>query len=314
MKTRNPIRRRGFTLMELMVAMAITTIIVTVLVSITSIALDTWNRSRSELRAARMGKMMMDFMEQDLEALVVRRGNSTEWLSARIDLDLSKIGTASLKSTNAARLIFFTAATDRYNGNVGISTLDKGGDVSCAAYMLDYMAAQEKTFILSRLLVDPDETFSGGKKTTPLLGVATESKPLEGVFTAAGYQSKDITDARNRACENVYQFSVAFHVQVTDTSVAPAATKTVRVAIGPNGAESFRILGSGIITDYSGPDKDLVPSGRVVAVEIFATVLSDFGLQQIQPGRRTFPDDKTKAEFLAKNSYSFSKLVRLPSM
>ncbi len=34
-------RKRGFTLMELMVAMAITTIIVTVLVSITSIALDT---------------------------------------------------------------------------------------------------------------------------------------------------------------------------------------------------------------------------------------------------------------------------------
>ena len=313
MKLQNPVRRRGFTLMELMVAMAITTIIVTVLVSITSIALDTWNRSRSELRAARMGKMMIDFMARDLEALVVRRGNSNEWLSAVVDPNLSKMGTASLKSTNAARLIFFTAATDRYNGNVG-TTLDKGGDVSCAAYLLEYMAAQEKTFILSRLLVDPDETFSGGKKTTPLLGVATESKPLDGVFTAAGYQPKDITDAKNRACENVYQFSVAFHVQVTDTSVTPAVTKTVRVAMGPDGAETFRILGSGIITDYSGPDKDFVPSGRVVAAEIFATVLSDFGLQQIQPGRRTFLDDKAKADFLAKNSYSFSKLIQLPGM
>lgn len=314
MKPQNPIRQRGFTLMELMVAMAITTIIVTVLVSITSLALDTWNRSRSELRATRMGKMMMDFMARDLEALVIRGGNSSEWLSAVIDPNLSKIGNASLKSTNAARLIFFTAATDRYNGNVGIPTLDKGGDVSCAAYLLDYRATQEKTFILSRLLVDPDETFNGGKKTTPLLGVATESKPLDGVFTAAGYQSKDITDARNRACENVYQFSVAFHVQVTDTSMTPAVNRNVRVAIGRDGTTVFRILGSGIITDYSGPESALVPSGRVVAAEIFATVLSDYGVEQIQPGRRTFLDDNTKAEFLAKNSYSFSKLVQLPGM
>ena len=313
MKPQNPIRRRGFTLLELLVAMAITTIIVMVLVSITSIAFDTWNRSRSELRAARMGKMMMDFMARDLEALVVRPGNSNEWLSAVVDPDLNKIGTDSLKSTNAARLIFFTAATDRYNGNVG-NNLDKGGDVSCAAYLLDYRAVQEKTFILSRLLVDPDETFSGGTSTTPLLGVATASKPLAGVFSAAGYQPNDITNARNRVCENVYQFSVAFHVQVTDTSVTPAATRTVRVAIGPDGAKTFRILGTGIITDYSGSDKNFVPSGRVVAAEIFATVLSDFGLQQIQPGKRTFANDKAKAEFLAKNSFSFSKLVRLPGM
>jgi uncharacterized protein (TIGR02599 family) len=74
--------RRGFTLMELMVAMAITTIIVTVLVSITSIALDTWNRSRSELRASRQAKGMIDSMARDFEALVTRRGNTNEWLSA----------------------------------------------------------------------------------------------------------------------------------------------------------------------------------------------------------------------------------------
>ena len=74
--------KRGFTLMELMVAMAITTIIVTVLVSITSIAIDTWNRSRSELRAARQAKAMVDTMARDFESLVTRRGNENEWLSA----------------------------------------------------------------------------------------------------------------------------------------------------------------------------------------------------------------------------------------
>jgi len=47
--------KHGFTLMELIVAMAITTIIVSVLVSVTSIAMDTWNRSRSEQPQAVLG-------------------------------------------------------------------------------------------------------------------------------------------------------------------------------------------------------------------------------------------------------------------
>ena len=78
MKTpRNHPFKRGFTLMELMVAMAITTIIVTVLVSITFIAMDTWNRSRAELRAARQAKAMVDIMVRDFEAMVTRRGIPT---------------------------------------------------------------------------------------------------------------------------------------------------------------------------------------------------------------------------------------------
>ena len=79
--------RKGFTLMELMVAMAITVIIVTVLVSITSIAIETWNRSRSELRAARQAKSMVDTLARDFEAMVTRpggkdpvSGKSFEWL------------------------------------------------------------------------------------------------------------------------------------------------------------------------------------------------------------------------------------------
>ena len=124
--------KRGFTLMELMVAMAITTIIVTVLVSITSIALDTWNRSRAEIRASRQAKSMIDTMARDFESLVTRRGNTNEWLSATANT--KPIGN-KLESSNASELIFFTAVTDRYEGQIGSAT-DKGGDVSCVAHLL----------------------------------------------------------------------------------------------------------------------------------------------------------------------------------
>ena len=321
MKAPHLTRRRGFTLMELMVAMAITSIIVTVLVSITSSALDTWNRSRSELRASRMGKMMIDSMTRDLESLVTRRGNSNEWLSAIVDPELSKIGSSSLKSTGASRLIFFTAPTDRYDGNAGIPTLDNGGDVCCVAYTLDWKrpvqvgASKFKTFILNRKLVDPDLTFSGNAKFKPLLGVTSSTNSLDKIFTASdNYDLGTISNSANYTSENIYQFSITFQVQVTDSSGTAPIVRTVPVAMGSNGTTSFRVLGTGILTDYSGPYKDEVLSGRVTAAMISLTVLSDLAVDQIQEGKRTFPGDKAKAEFLAKNSYNFSNMVQLPGM
>ena len=316
MKAPHLTRRRGFTLMELMVAMAITVIIVTVLVSITSIALGTWNRSRTELRASRMGKMMVDYMARDLESLVTRRGNSNEWLSA---VDDPQIGPAGLKSTGASRLVFFTAPTDRHEGNAGIPTLDSGGDVCCVAYTLDWKRPVQvgtsvfRTFVLNRKLVDPDLTFKGNAKFKPLLGVTSSTNSLDSVFTGI-YNLGTISNSANYTSENIYQFSITFQVQVTDSSGTTPIVRTVPVAMGSNGTKSFRVLGTGILTDYSGPYKDLVASGRVTAAMISLTVLSDLAVDQIQAGKRSFTDDKAKAEFLAKNSYNFSKLVQLPGM
>jgi len=303
---------RGFTLIELLVAMVITTIIVSVLVSVTSLAMDTWNRSRSELRAARQAKTMVDSMANDFEALVTRRSNANEWLSAVVDPNLSSLGPASLKSANATRLIFFTAATDRYNGDIGTAFPANAGDVSCVGYQLMYQnpftlsaspsaGADYNTFVLYRLLVNPNVTF------TNLLGKAGDSplQPLNTVFTGA------LSQAKNFVCENISQFTVTFHVQVTDTSTTPATVSDVPVTIGGS-VTRFRILGSQIDTDYSGTSSTLVKSGRVTGIEIAVTVISDLGIDQLK--KRTFSDATAKAKFLGQNSYQYSKRVQVPSM
>ncbi len=296
--------------MELMVAMAITTIIVTVLVSITSIALDTWNRSRAELRAARQGKAMIDAMARDFESLVTRRGNSNEWLSA---ISATTMPGDKLKSTNACDLIFFTAATDRYNGQIGSgSTLDKGGDVSCTSYNLRYSdpidgaSGKFDTFILNRLLIDPDVTFAN------LLG-----KP--DLSTAFSAYKGDLKKSENFVCENVYQFSVTFHVQVTQTGTGTGTNTLVDVPItlGKTStgqvSKEFRIKGTGIEADISGGSvtPDQLKAGRVTAVGISVSIVSDFGIDQLRT--RTFSGSQ-QSEFLAKNSYQYTKLVQLPSM
>lgn len=305
MKTPFKNSQRGFTLIELLVAMAITTVIITVLVSVTAMALDTWNRSRAEIRAARQAKSMIDSMARDFESFVSRKGNTFEWLYAKSNPSLD--GPKGTASPNAIDLVFFSAATDRYNGKIGTAT-DLGGDVSTIGYKLTYKdpiaeAANDeyKTFVLYRKIVDPKQTFD------TILGQAAIKVP----FDAAGGTAIDKKE--NFICENVYQFTVTFHVN----STTAAGLRSVTVPLGKsiNMVEEFKITGSGINTTFAPPAAAGVTNaelkaGRLSAAEISITVISDFGLQQMR--KRSDLTGTKLAEFIAKNSYQYSKVVQLP--
>ena len=309
MKTHlSSIEKRGFTLMELMVAMAITTIIVTVLVSITAIATDTWNRSRSELRASRQAKAMVNTMARDFESLVTRRGNSSEWLSAISSV--SPVGNGKAESSNSSDLLFFSGSMDRYNGEIGTPT-DKGGDVSGIAYRLFFKDPIDKngtayeTFVFHRLLVDPDQAFKD------LLG----KEDLTGAFSP--YLSK-LEKSENFVCENIYQFSITFLIETNHITGTTGQLVTVPVMIGKSATSSvtrsLKLKGTGLDTSAapSGVTPDELKAGRISAIEVSITVLSDLGMDQLRS--RTFPSDTERAKFIAKNSYNYSKRIQVPSM
>jgi type II secretory pathway pseudopilin PulG len=294
--------------MELMVAMAITAIIVTVLVSITGIALDTWNRSRAELRAARQAKAMMERMTRDFEALVTRSGNNYEWLSA---ISSATLPGDKLKSTNASELIFFAGVTDRYDGEVGAGNKkDLGGDVSCVAYRLNYQdpirknGTTFKTFVLNRLLVNPNDAFKDLLAQTSLT-------------TAFSNYTGKVDESQNFMCENVFQFTMTFHVEVIQNTGNTSKVVTVPVIVGQTSTgsvtQSLKIKGDVLDTNAQGNSvtPDELKAGRVAAVAVSLTVLSDFGVDQLR--KRTFTE-KQKSEFLSKNSYQFTKLVQVPRM
>jgi prepilin-type N-terminal cleavage/methylation domain-containing protein len=312
---RNCTGKRGFTLMELLVAMAITTIIVTVLISITSIAIDTWNRSRAELRSARQAKAMVDTLARDLETLVIRRGNENEWLGAKFD--------APELSANASRLVFFTGATDRYGGLIGGAD-DKGGDVSSVGYVLAYKdpinggTAENQTMVLNRYLVNPDETFN------KLLGKTTTAKSLISEFQQFETQ---LNESQNFICENVYQFTLTFKMEVTkNTNPGDPANPLYQKFLVPlsisetsqgQKIDEFRMLGTGLVADVNQvtigsttltPEE--IKSGRLAVVEISLTVLSDAGVDLL----RRSPARAKDAAWLGKNSFQYSKQVQVPGM
>jgi prepilin-type N-terminal cleavage/methylation domain-containing protein len=312
MKTSNYKTSKGFTLIELLVSMIITTIIITVLVTVTVTSLDIWNRNRSEVRASLQAKAMIDSMAADFESMVVRRGNNFQWLFAEFDGEDNDYtgdedeGPGDNLSPSALNLIFFSAATDRYDGQVGDPVEDKGGDISGIGYQLVYKDPiseltndKYKTFVLYRKLVNPDDTFQN------LLGQADLKTAFE-PYAQGGAEPLDAVE--NFICENVYQFTVKFHMDVPDPADA-AITKHVSVSL--DSSEQFIVTGNGLTSpDSSTLTSAQLATGRLTSVEISLSVITDGALRQLRG--RTFTDTQL-SDFIAENSYQYSKLIPVPS-
>ncbi len=299
---------RGFTLAELMVAMAITVILLTLLVSVTAVALDGWRISRNKVRAARQAKASLEQMSRDFEAMVLRTGSNFEWLYTETDPD--EPGPADNESPNAARILMFSSVTDRYDGDVE-GQGDKGGDVTGLSYKLLYKDPiteayndQFSVFALYRQLVNPDETFEELLEHDP-----ANPKDLDTKFKR--YEAQ-IGEANNFVCENIFELTVVFTVEYTELVGRRLVTRIERIPIietgGEDAAESFSFTGNGIKVDEAGnvPFK----RGRISAVDLSITVLTDQGIAQLRRGKNF--SGSALESFLAKNSYQYSKTILLP--
>ncbi|MEP4078899.1 PulJ/GspJ family protein [Haloferula sp.] len=298
-------RKSGFTLIELMVSMGITAIIITVLVTITGVATDTWTRSRAQLRASRQAKVLIDTMAKDFESLVSRHGDNYEWLYIAMDpnADLPQVVKEGGANSNVAAFTFFTAATDRYNGQIGGSA-DAGGDVSCVAYRMRFQDPIEgttgdedtSTFVFYRKLINPDETFD------KLLG----EPELDAAYSSF---ENSVSDEENFVCENVHQITATFLVEVKRSGTQQVDTARVTLDSSSSSGE-FRLKGSGIevvnaeISDSYTADE--VAAGRLSGVELSVSVLSDAGMI-----RRNAAGGLTDKDY-SRQSFHYSRVIDVP--
>lgn len=301
-------RKSGFTLVELLVAMTITIVLLGILIFLTGISIDTYRDSRNEVRASRQAKEAIETISRDLESMVLRKdGNNNEWLYAGEETSNLK-GPSGKEIPNTSHLIFFTGATDRYNGDIG-GTTDQGGDVSAVSYRLvyrDQIADDDNgefpVFSLYRHLINPDEAFE------ELLAV----EDLEGAYDT-NFES-DSFDPDNFLVENIYEFSVTFLVEVVVNTTGTPVTHTVRATMSPgNAIDEFTVTGSGI--EYEGDidfpsssnlTKEQVEGGSIVGVDISITVLSDQGLILAQRS------GIEPAELIRKHGFHYTKSITTP--
>ena len=302
---------KGFTLAELLVAMTITIVLVSLTIVITGSAIDAWKGARTEIRAAGQAKTMLSALGRDLESIIIRQGNNdSQWLLATSENE--GIGPEAESSPNAARLIFYTAASDRYDGNagsrervggnVGDRDADRGGDVSVVSYQLDFadpvwgdQSENFSTFVLYRKLLNPDETYNGVSSTDD----------LEQTFDIRG-GGNDLADLM---CENVYEFTVTFIINYRDRSGENATVSIPVMSSGGGGnvMNKFAINGSGLAPNLN--TRSEFSAGRVAAVELAITVLSDEGVAILK--KSPFQNRVDKAKFLEENAYRYTRSVSI---
>jgi prepilin-type N-terminal cleavage/methylation domain-containing protein len=152
-------RRAGFTLVELMVAMAVTTVLIVMMVSLTSTVGNAWQRGDAQAETHASARGALTLLSRELQGAVV-------------DLDLGFRVTTHLDKPNQFELRFLTR---------GEPTLDTVPAVKKVCYQLAW--SQQK--ILARIQPEFSDEYP-----VPVL-VRTESHDLSDVFVVSSANPRD---------------------------------------------------------------------------------------------------------------------------
>jgi len=261
-------KAKGFTLLELMVAMSVTVILLGMVTFMTGVSMDGYKGSRDKVLAGRQAKEALDAITNDFE--VIDNHDSDMWLYADVEPNLSTAlgGPAGKTITNAARLIFSTKPIDVDDGVPG------KGDRSVVCYRLAYRDQ----------ISDLDPNVNGAfpsftlYRHLPRSPVAWEVLGTD-FLSNAEYNNSNTFKAENVIAENIYELTVTFLVQ--------NSAGVERITIGPQASQhdEFTIAGNELKVDGA-----VQEDGQLVGVEISMTVLSERGLVMTQKGGMTRED------------------------
>lgn len=324
MKLGKNICRRGFTLIELMTAMAITGMLVVVIMQLTNQSIDLWRAVSEDVSTSTRARAALQALSRDFESFQMRGyDNKYQWLFAKADESMDNVP-KGLKIPRSAQCVFFACAPDR-NPSVSSSTSlrqnyrqarahnrDTQGDVNAIGYRLMFrdqilnMPGADGTdkgvyplFSLYRQVVPPRPTFE------QLLG----KDNLE-----SAYVRFEQDDEKNFLCENILELNITFTIRYASSQ-----------ADAEKGRVDYEVVSVPIVASHRRTNKVAVYGDRIVAggttyenaridsAMVSITVLTEEGaslVEQIRQGRRRAP--KKMADFFAKYTRSYSRLVSLP--
>jgi len=323
MKSRISVHRHGFTLVELITAMAITSILVLVIMQLTNQGIALWKVVQEDVSTTSSSRVALQTMSRDLESFQMAGGsNKYQWLFAKTD-EATRNVPKGLSIPRSVQCVFFASAPDR-NPSVSSSpslrsnyrdarahNMETQGDVNAIGYRLMYRdqilnlpgsGSDQKTFplfSLYRQVVSPRETYE------QLLG----KESLE-----SAYVSFEKGEEKNFLCENIIELNMIFTIQYAQEG---ATSETGRVAYATVNVPVISSRGSAgrkvaVYGDRIEANGQVYPNARIVSANLSITVLTEEGValaEQVRQGRRRAPK---AADFFARYTRSFSRLVTLP--
>ncbi len=324
MKPGKRIYRRGFTLIELMTAMAITGMLVVVIMQLTNQSIDLWRAVSEDVSTSSRSRAALQTLSRDFESFQMRGyDNKYQWLFAKADESMDNVP-KGLQIPRSAQCVFFACAPDR-NPSVSSSTSlrknyrearahnrDTQGDVNAIGYRLMF-----RDQILNMPGVDGND-----KGVYPLFSLYRQVVPPRQTFEQllgkdnleSAYVRFEQDDEKNFLCENILEMNITFTIRY-------AASK----ADAEEGRVDYDVVSVPIVASHRRTNKVAVYGDRIVAggttyenariesAMISITVLTEEGaamVEQIRQGRRRAP--RKIADFFAKYTRSYSRLVSLP--
>lgn len=316
--------RRAFTLVELLVAMAITSLLVLIIMQLTTQGLDIWKNIREEVSSTSRARMALRSMSQDISAMQVRyNDNKYEWFSA-IEDDSASSSIKKFSMPNSVQCIFFTSADDRnppvssneilrmnYR-NARARDTETQGDVNAVGYRLLFrdqilnipgdsrkVRGAFPLYSLYRQLISPRDAFE------KLMGHQN---------LALAYKPFLRQDEENFLCENIVGMNMIIKVEYAASDANARDGRVlykelnVPVLSSRGGNAKFSVYGNRV--ECNGK---IYENARMTSVNISITVVTDEGMNlidQIRKGRRVAP---SQADFFRRYTRSFAHRISPPS-
>jgi type II secretory pathway pseudopilin PulG len=278
---------RGFTIIELLVAVGVTALLVSLMLTIVVNVMGGWSRSSGLLTSGNQARLVLDQLSRDLQSAIIKQ-DSNVWLAATIQpsapaslgdwtgaskpasaesLSIPAITTTPTPSLEDYRfgqggvwLRFFTSVPDT-NTAGNLDTLSAPRAVSYQIVRQSVVTgSSEKRYLLFRSEISPTITFNNGYN----------------LFDAAYYTGNAATLRTplldNVLANNVVDFGVRFYGRNSSGVLVP----------------QFPTTGDGVYVATSDPTKvDPTSSGAVHVrgfpeyAEIFVRILTDEGVDKI---------------------------------
>lgn len=244
--------RRGFTLLELLVAVTITSIIMVVLLSMTGVVADAWKNGNNKIFTNAEARAGFNRLADDLDCAVIRDTiPGAEWFVAT--QNKGDFGSMP-EPTNPTWLMFYTTPTDR--------DLKNAGNVIATSYKIvpqDPISGKAE-FQLYGLY----RAFPAGANPAQITFDSALGKPDLKAFWGS---RPEASDKDNFYISNIFDFSFTFWVSVTG-----ADGKVQTIALPP-GSE-IRLTSENLIVGST-----TYPGGKLAAVDISMTILTQQGAQ-----------------------------------
>ncbi len=317
---------KGFSLIELMVAMAVTTFIILLIVPVTVLAIDGWQKTESQINSTRIARIVFDSLVEDLEQAVIQSGSDAEWLRCE-EITLNEdLGNNANRSPSVTQLTFFSTANDAY-ANLAAEAPNPGGDVCVIRYEMLFedpfvnnnTTLDNNTYILQRTRINPDNTF------TDVIGNSDLN---------AAYDTERGDRFSSVVAEGIYSLAYNFNIEYTrkkndddDDDEVVVAYQIVTVSQSARGrgndASSRTTVSSVPVLRYTGIGIGSNPAAAVTAPEVGSwqagviksidVVMTIIDRQGLEPLKNTGADLTSNQSHFSEYTKTFKRTIFLPS-